>query len=113
MAVSKLRNGDYCPDGVGGFLWAVGEEEVLERVMFKLTARRGKFPLMPELGSRIYLLLRERPSARGAIGASYAAEALADEPDLTVTGADWNEEARLLTVDLTWRGESFRAAVEV
>ena len=113
MAVTKLRDGDYCPDGAGGFLTAAGQEELLERVLFKLTARRGKFPFMPTLGSRIYLLLRERPSARGSMGASYAAQALADETDLTVTGADWNEEARLLTVYLTWRGESFQAAVEV
>lgn len=113
MAVSKLRNGDYCPDGAGGFLRAVGEEEVLERVMFKLTARRGKFPLMPELGSRIYQLLRQKPGARASVGASYAAEALADEPELTVTGADWNEEIHLLTVYLTWRGTRFQAEVEV
>ena len=29
MAVSKLREGDYCPDGSGAFDRAVGEEEVL------------------------------------------------------------------------------------
>lgn len=27
MAVSKLREGDYCPDGSGAFDRAVGEEE--------------------------------------------------------------------------------------
>ena len=53
-----LRNGDYCPDGMGGFRQAWGGEEVLERVLFQLTARRGSFPLLPQVGSRLYLLGR-------------------------------------------------------
>ena len=61
-----LRNGDYCPDGMGGFRQAWGGEEVLERVLFQLTARRGSFPLLPQVGSRLYLLGREKPAARTA-----------------------------------------------
>ena len=80
MAVSKLREGDYCPDGSGAFDRAVGEEEVLERVLFQLTARRGSFPLLPQVGSRLSLLCREKPAARAALAAGYAAEALADQP---------------------------------
>ena len=30
--IALLRNGDYCPDGMGGFRQAWGGEEVLERV---------------------------------------------------------------------------------
>ena len=41
MTAAKLRNGDYVPDGVGGFASASGAEAVLERVYFLLTARRG------------------------------------------------------------------------
>ena len=77
MTVTQLREGDYRPDGAGGFALATGGAGVLERVLFLLTARRGGFPLLPEVGSRLYLLSRARPSARGALGASYAAEALA------------------------------------
>ena len=66
MTAAKLRNGDYVPDGVGGFASASGAEAVLERVYFLLTARRGKFPLLPEVGSRLYRIFREKPSARGA-----------------------------------------------
>lgn len=68
MTAAKLRNGDYVPDGVGGFATASGAEAVLERVYFLLTARRGKFPLLPEVGSRLYQIFREKPSARGALG---------------------------------------------
>lgn len=66
--IALLRNGDYCPDGMGGFRQAWGGEEVLERVLFQLTARRGSFPLLPQVGSRLYLLGREKPAARGPWG---------------------------------------------
>lgn len=44
-----LRNGDYVPDGRGGLRQAEGQEALLERVLFRLTARRGTFPFLPEL----------------------------------------------------------------
>ena len=111
MSVTQLRDGDYRLDGSGGFAVSQGAEEVLERVLFQLTARRGAFPLLPQVGSRLYLLLREKPSRRDSMGASYAAEALADEEEVQVTGAVWNEAARHLEVELLWRGERLRAAV--
>lgn len=113
MAVNQLRDGDYVPDGAGGFVQAAGAEEILERALFLLTARRGSFPLLPEVGSRLYLLPREKASARQALGASYAAEALAGEPDLRVTGALWEESQQRLTVFLTWMGETLEARVGV
>ena len=105
MSVNKLRDGDYYPDGQGGFAAAAGGEEVLERVLFRLMARRGQFPLLPEVGSRLYLLPREKASARQAMATSYAAEALAGE-NVTVTRTDWDQESRRLTVWLTWQGEA-------
>lgn len=111
MSATQLRDGDYRPDGKGGFAVSEGAQEVLERVLFQLTARRGSFPLLPQVGSRLYLLLREKPSVRGSVGASYAAEALAGEEDLQVTGAVWDEAARHLEVTLLWQGESLRACV--
>lgn len=113
MATTKLRNGDYCPDGKGSFETADGAEEVLERALFQLTARRGSFPLLPDLGSRIYLLSREKESARQAVGASYAAEALAGEPGLQVTGARWDPARQELTVFLTWHGQQLLAPISI
>ena len=107
MAVSKLREGDYCPDGSGAFDRAVGEEEILERVLFQLTARRGSFPLLPQVGSRLYLLCREKPAARAALAAGYAAE------PVQVTRAEWEEETGRLTVYLAWQGESLSATVYI
>lgn len=109
--MNQLRDGDYRPDGAGDFLQSTGAQEALERALFLLTVRRGSFALLPELGSRLDRLAQERPSAREAMGASYAAEALAGEEDLEVTGAAWEESSRQLTVFLNWKGEHLSAAV--
>ncbi len=109
---NKLREGDYCPEGGRAFVQAEGAEALLERVMFKLQVRRGSFPLMPDLGSRLYLLPRAKASARSALGASYAAEALAGE-EVTVTRTEWEEESRCLTVCLRWQGEELSARVKI
>ena len=83
----KLVNGDYTPDGNGGLTVLSGTEELLQRALFRLTARRGAFPFLPELGSQLYRLPREKPSARQALAIQYAAQALEEETELTVTGA--------------------------
>ena len=84
----RLSQGDYVPDGGGG-LTALGDgEEVLARVLFRLTAHRGAMPFLPELGSRLYLLGREKPSARQALAAQYVAEALREETDLQVRAVE-------------------------
>ena len=110
--VSKLRDGDYCLEGGGSFAQAEGVDALLERILFKLQVRRGSFPLMPDLGSRLYLLPRAKPSARPALGASYAAEALAGE-EVTVARTEWEEESRRLTVFLQWQGEELTTSVYV
>lgn len=112
MTVTQLREGDYRPDGRGAFAAADGGAGVLETVLFLLTARRGSFPLLPQVGSRLHLLPRAKPSARGALGASYAAEALAGL-EVKGLGAAWDEGAGRLTVELDWQGETLQAAVDL
>ena len=57
-----LRDGDYVPNGFGGFTRLYGTQEVLARALFRLTCRRGSFPFLPELGSRLQELGREKPN---------------------------------------------------
>ena len=111
----KLIQGDYVPDGTGGLTALSGGEEVLARVLYRLTARRGALPFLPELGSRLYLLRRERPSARQALAAQYVAEALREEPDLSVRSVELVQdgETGLLTVFLDWQGETLTAQLPV
>ena len=71
-----LRDGDYVPNGFGGFTRLYGTQEVLARALFKLTCRRGALPFLPELGSRLQELGAQKPSARQAAARLYCAEAL-------------------------------------
>lgn len=110
----RLKNGDYIPDGHGGVLRAAAEDALLQRVLFRLTAHRGMFPLLPELGSDLYLLGREKPSARlaaarQAVAAAVSPEGLTvrevilrDRADGGIDVTAWLEDAgQLLPVTVT------------
>ena len=75
----QLKNGDYIPDEKGGVVRLDGDEALLQRVLFRLSARRGGLSMLPELGSQLYLLGRERPEARLSAARQYAAEAVQPE----------------------------------
>ncbi|MCI8650961.1 MAG: hypothetical protein HFF05_00780 [Oscillospiraceae bacterium] len=109
-----LREGDYVPDGQGGFRQATGAEELLERVLWKLTIRRGSFPLLPELGSGLHLLGRAAPAEREALAGQYVAQALAEE-EVSVTGVELSQEGQQarVVVRLDWKGQELTATVEV
>ena len=108
-----LRGGDYVPNGFGGFTRLYGAQEVLERALFKLTCRRGSFPFLPELGSRLYELGKEKPSDREAMAKLFCVQALSgmglDVDEVTVRELDGGH-ARI-EVWLTYQEE--RQAVEV
>jgi len=111
-----LRNGDYVPDGKGGFCTASGGEEILQRVLLRLTARRGGCPFLPTFGSRLYLLCRAKPNERNTLAEAYVAEALADEPEVEITDVTLHETGNGygdLTVSLVWHGETLTLTVEV
>lgn len=111
-----LKDGDYVPDGQGGFLTVEGGAAMLQRALFALTVKRGSFPFLPELGSRLYLLPREKPSAREVLAQRYAVEALAGEGDLRVTGVsltDLGEGTLAVRVKMDWKGEDLEAEVRV
>lgn len=107
-----LKNGDYVPDGRGGFRRALGAEELLQRALFRLTARRGSFPLLPELGSELYRLTREKPSAWQGLARQYAVQALQGEKvtvtDVTVTPRDGGLQVEVF---LNCQGEDMTATV--
>ena len=110
-----LREGDYVPDGKGGFRTAEGGQELLERILWKLSVRRGSFPFLPELGSRLYLLGRAAPGQRAALARQYVAEALAEEQGLTVTDVALieNSGAGILTVELRYRETALSVSLEL
>ena len=110
-----LKNGDYVPDELGGLQTVEGAQDLLQRVIFRLQARRGSFPFLPELGSRFYLLFREKAGDRLALARQYAAEALRDE-EVSITGVhltDTGNGQLEIRVELEWNGEYLEAAVTV
>lgn len=100
-----LRNGDYVFDERDGFLQCGGAEALMERVLFKLQARRSGCVFFPELGSRLYRLAQEKSTQRLALAKEYVEEALRAEQDLQVDALSWDEARALLTVQLRWQGE--------
>ena len=101
-----LQNRDYASDGNGGVAVVQDGDELLGEVLFRLTARRGSFPFLPELGSRMHLLRRVKPSERESLALQYAVEALEDLTEVTVTGASVRQEDGVLqmSVELLWQG---------
>ena len=111
----SLRNGDYVPDGTGGLRRAEGQAALLERVLFRLTARRGTFPFLPELGSRLWQLGQLSAAQRQSAAEQYVTEALAGETGLAVEQVDLAESAggqAQVTAELTWQGETLSVTVE-
>ena len=76
----ELKNGDYLPDGAGGLRRVGGREALLQRALFRLTARRGSFPFWESLGSRLWELGRVPAHKRQSAARQYVTEALAEEP---------------------------------
>lgn len=111
----KLKNGDYIPSEKGGLTVVTGTDALLQRVLFRLTARRGAFPFLPQLGSKLYLLPREKPSARQALAMQYAVQALEEETEVKVTGVTVKERDGVLdlTVALDRQGQALHADVTI
>lgn len=109
----KLRDGDYCFDERGRLLEAEGDEELMERAILRLKAKKGCFPLDPALGSELWQVDLNR--AELAEIEPLLIEALAPLPEVRYTGAEISvepESSRLvLTVYLQINGKD--GAVEL
>ena len=109
-----LNDGDFVPNGSGDFCRLEGSQALLQRVLFKLTARRGSFPFLPELGSQLYRLGHEKTGARQALCAQYVRQALADE-DVSVTAVHYSQAGDLAQIDviLQWQGQTLQATTQL
>ena len=110
-----LRDGDYVPDQAGGLRRAEGREALLQRVFFRLTARRGQFPFWETLGSRLWELGRLPRAERPAAARQYAAEALEEEPVRVeaVTLEERGDGRVLADVALSYEGRAFSVSISV
>lgn len=113
MSIQMDRK-DYVAEG-GSVASVSGGNALLSDVLFRLSARRGGFVLLPEFGSRMNLLRHEKPSARAALARQYAVEALEELTDVEVTDASVTAvgEGLLVQVELSWHGEPLAVELEV
>ena len=111
----ELRNGDYAADGAGGLRRVEGREALLQRVLFRLTARRGTFPFWESLGSRLWALGQAPAPQRRAAARQYVTEALAEEPVTVedVTLEEGPEGTAAVTARLRYEGGDLPVTVEV
>lgn len=110
-----LKQRDYVPDENGGVTVVRDGDELLSEVLFRLTARRGSFPFLPGLGSRMWELRREKQSDWKALARQFAVEALAELKDVTVADAEVYQEGETLwvTVKLLWQGTDWSVTAQV
>lgn len=73
--VNKLMSGDYVVQG-GGIARMSGSDAAFANAIFRLQCRRGSFPFLPELGSRLWQLGRLRPGDWEVCARQYCIEAL-------------------------------------
>lgn len=90
----KITDGRYVPAEQLGFKTVDGTQELAQRIIMKLTAKRGQFLPLPEYGSRLYLLPTVKPSQRETVLRQYVAEALSDESGV-----------ELETLELSYEGD--------
>ena len=109
----RIQNGDYIPDGLGGVVRSQGADALLERVLFRLTARRGGLPPLPQLGSRLYLLGREPATQRLSAARQYVAEALREERRTDIALAPAEQDRTRLTVQLEYQGTDLSVSLVI
>lgn len=110
----RVEQGDYMQDERGFLARLEDEQAVLQRVLFRLRARRGQFPLMPEMGSELYHLPKEKPQARESFAHMCVVQALKQE-DVQVQQVQVQQVqgAFAISVYLTWQGKDLHAQLSV
>ncbi len=88
---------------------------MLACVLYRLMVRRGSMPFLPQLGSRLYQLKREKPSVRQSLALQYVAEALREEPELKVQSVELEERGGSIwiRVQIVYRGETLVGGLSV
>lgn len=104
-----IENGDYVPDGKGGFVMAEGIDAVVQRVIYRLSVPQGSFLPQPEFGSLLSTLCREKPSSWEALAGQYVRLAVEEEEDVTLDRVSLSPLTGgkvELTVYLLWQGDT-------
>lgn len=109
--VNKLVNGDYVATGAG-IARAQGAEAAFCNALFRLQCRRGSFPFLPKLGSRLWRLGLERPANRAVLARQYCAEALSGS-GVIAASVEVSERGGAIVVEMELTQGEYTVSVEV
>ena len=111
----RLSEGKYVCDDRGIPISDSGDQEIVDRVLFKLTARQGEFPFLPNLGSRLYKLPFEKSANLRNVAYQYVLEAIDDETEVQVQDVKLEvlDDSIDLTVILIRNDDSIRINLTV
>lgn len=93
-----------------------GNEEILQRVLMRLKARRGGFLPMPEFGSRLHELCGMKKGERASCAKQFVFEALESEKGVSVREVEYAEGEDgmgIITVRLTVGGENIALQMSI
>lgn len=80
---TAISNGDFLCNSRGTPIELAGYEELLQRVLIRLTVKKGSFVYDKSLGSRLYTLKATDGKIKGR-ALALAREALIEVPEVTV-----------------------------
>lgn len=112
----KLSRGQYVSTASGQLESVQGAEEILQRVLMRLTVNQGVFLPDPDYGSRLYTLCRLKPSQRPAAAKLFVAEALASELAVQVDDVSYTpaaDDTGIVSVALSLGGQKAEISVKV
>lgn len=111
----KLSRGRYVSTDKGTLDHVSGTDETIQRILCRLSARRGGFYPMPDFGSRLHTLCSMKSSARAAAARQFVHEALAAEnvEILSVDCMDGQDGQCLVSVELSLDGSETNLTLRV
>lgn len=94
----RIENGDLVRKGLGDLQMVRGIEFKKQSMLIRLTVERGSFIYDEELGSRLRLLYREKPSKVNSMADLYVREALEPEEDIEILNVEtkWLDKKKIL-----------------
>lgn len=94
----KLIDGDLVRKGLGDLQMVRGIEAKKQSMLIRLIVERESFIYDEDLGSRLKLLYREKPSKIPAMADSYVREALEPEEDIEIKNVEvkWLDKKKIL-----------------
>lgn len=102
-----IHNGDMVLDHLGGVQSVTGIQEVIQRVMIRLTMRQGAFVYDTALGSRLYQMDIHQTDEFTLL--AVIRDALSDMQEVSVIGVeknvDYEEQVLYLTVYIQVNGQ--------